>query len=413
MKYSSFLEWIDLTCRQVAAGKSSEIHIGPKCEGAFEDDRFEHPPLVRLAVALRSNTSVTHLSLTNVGIGKQGGAWLKDVLTHNKGLSFLRLEDTASAGNDGGFRTGLTQGLMNNKTLETLHLRSNKLCAVSELGLALSENNTLKELRLCHNHIDRASSLALCAGLKNNLSLQVLDLTGNSMNDKLTGDLCRGLEHHSSVTFLCLDFNDFGVSGSASIGKMLRNNTILKELHLFGNHIDQEGGRLIADSLKKNIGLRSLILSFNNLGDEGAEYLAESLTVNSTLKKLWLPANHLSNSGINAFARCLPYMAGLKQLNIGDYFDNEAAHELLQAVKVNMELKTLFMESVLYDCFETERQIDFYIRLNRAGRKILRHPNFSDQLWPHVLARANRISESYTPDVLYYLLRQKPDLFDR
>jgi Ran GTPase-activating protein (RanGAP) involved in mRNA processing and transport len=190
---------------------------------------------------------------------------------------------------------------------------------------------------------------------------------------------------------------------------------MLQDLHLFGNHIDAEGAKLLATSLQKNSRLATLILSFNDMGDVGATHLAEALTMNTSLRKLWLPANHLGSTGLRAFADRLPQMMGLQQLNIGDYFDNDAVHVLKRTIQQNMELKVLYMESVLFDDEQLEQEIDYYVRLNRAGRKLLCDPRFPAALWPKVLARADGAHnvEDNCPDVLYYLLREKPDLFER
>jgi ATP sulfurylase len=62
----------------------------------------------------------------------------------------------------------------------------------------------------------------------------------------------------------------------------------------------------------------------------------------------------LGNTGLLAFVERLPDMLGLQQLNIGDYFDNDAAQAVLQTIQRKMELRVLYMESVLYDDEVTE-----------------------------------------------------------
>ena len=411
------MDWVDETSRQV--DELGEIGVDPG-SSAFEDDCYSNAHMMRLLVSLQKNQTVYLLTLRNMVVGHRGGAWLEAVLRESPGLLALCLENTTTSvasdeqshEGDNSVAEGIARGLQYNRYLERLHLKANNITDASSLGHMLSKNNVLLELRLCHNRLDHKATHALCGGLKDNMTLQVLDLTGNGMDDYCISEVSRGLCHHSSVQFLCLDFNNFSNRGVAAIANMLQNNSILMDLHLFGNHIDAEGGRLLAQSLKKNIRLATLILSFNNLGGTGAAFISEALVVNMSLKKLWLPANHLGNTGLLAFAERLPDMQGLQQLNIGDYFDNDAAQAVLKTIQRNMELRVLYMESVLYDDEVTERHIDFYVRLNNAGRRLLCDPSFPASMWPLVLARADADfkSENRAPDVLYYLLREKPDL---
>lgn len=419
------MDWVDETSRLV--DELGEIGVDPG-SSAFADGCYTNPHMTRFRNCLQRSQSVYHLTLRNMVVGSRGGAWLEAVLRDSPGLLSLHLEDTTTIASDesddvnfdnNAVAEGIALGLQHNRYLERLHLKSNHITDASSLGRMLSKNNTLLELRLCHNRMDLTASKTLCAGLKDNMTLQVLDLTGNGMDDSCIHEVTRGLWHHSSVQFLCLDFNTFTSRGVASIATMLQYNSILMDLHLFGNHIDSEGARFLAQSLKKNIRLSTLILSFNNLGSIGASYLAEALVENRSLKKLWLPANHLGNAGIFAFAEHLPQMRGLQQLNIGDYFDNDAAAAILKTIRFNTELRVLYMESVLYDDETTDRKIDFYLRLNHAGRKLLGWsggPNCNSvplALWSSVLARADAgcSSDTGAPDVLYYLLKEKPDLF--
>lgn len=411
MRYSSFLDWISETCRKVEHGLLSEIAVDPKCGDAISDDFFENRRMKRLAEALKANKTVEVFILRNVPIGKKGCKFLKDVLMANEGLKTLVLEDTRGDGTS--MAVEVAKGLECNKTIEVLHLKANGITSegCGALGRMLSSNRVIREIRLCHNHIDRDAALAFGLGLEENTALETLDLSGNNMNDSCIKAICKGLNRHPSLCFLCFDFNNFGIKGVEAIATMLKSNSVLRNLHLFGNHIDEIGGRSLADALTHNRSLRTLILSFNDLGDVGASHLAEALQYNETLRKLWLPANHLGNEGIRAFAKFLPSMKGLKQLNVGDYFDNEGARALRESIKINTELEVLYMESVLFDDEAMERDVDFYIRLNRAGRRLFRQVDFPMSLWPGVLSRADQFNLD-GPDVLFHILREKPDLFE-
>jgi hypothetical protein len=157
--------------------------------------------------------------------------------------------------------------------------------------------------------------------------------------------------------------------------------------------------------------LTSLVLSFNDIGNVGAAALARSLERNTALTKLWLPANRLGNGAIRAFGESLPEMRGLKQLNLGDIFDNVGAMSILEGLRYNVELDTLLMESILFDDNAIAAEIELYLSANKIGRRILRDPQMSSSIWPLMFARANDHECGETPNALYYFIRQKPEVF--
>jgi len=437
MRYTAVLDWIKEKTRRVKEQECSSneetgrrVTISPGNSELFIFDGESFDYLKQPGQDLRSNQIVEELVLKNVCISTKGSRWLRDLLVNKTDLLALHLCDTtivnmtetmtmAEEKTDWSAENckptlqaiDLARGLEENETLQRLHLKSNQLGNLGPIGLMLSKNRFLTELRICHNSIDAEAAISFCQGLQDNKTLEVIDLTGNGMKDEAVELLCQGLVLNSSVRSLCLDFNNFTKRGVAAISHMLSQNSILQDLNLFGNHIDEEGGRLLACALTTTkCRLSTLHLSFNDLGDFGATYIAKALTVNTSLKKLWIAANQFGNQGFMAFAEHLPNFHGLQQLNIGDCFGNEAAFIMLQSMRSNFELQVLYMESILYDDERTEYLINFYIQLNRAGRKLLCHqPNFPAGLWANVLART---STNAKPEIIYYLLREKPELVE-
>ncbi|KAL7569957.1 hypothetical protein ACA910_008613 [Epithemia clementina (nom. ined.)] len=254
--------------------------------------------------------------------------------------------------------------------------------------------------------------------LKSNRSLKLLDLTGSSMDCEAITQLCSGLTHNRSVETLILDFNAFGEDGAIALSKMLRENTDIAELHLFGNNISPSGATVLADALAVNEGLSSLILSFNQIGDTGISAVADALIENKTLRKLWLPSNGIGCYGIKALARELPKMHGLETLHVGLLLDESSVDDLAAALKHNQYLVDLHFEQ---PCFLEEEEtpasctiIELFLRMNRKGRQYIRSKKIPPTLWPYILAqKADRSSVSEAPDILYYLLRENPDLCDQ
>jgi Ran GTPase-activating protein (RanGAP) involved in mRNA processing and transport len=401
-------EWLESTCRGLQCNDPDIRHV----EIDPGKNSFDDEAVMALSDSLRKNTVVARLVLRNVDIGKGGPMYLTPMLKNTKSIRALHLEDVRGKGH---IAVAMALSLNSMSSIETLHLKGNHvdLQSAEALGLMLTMNCSLTELRLCHNIIDPECVSSLAHGLKKNRGLKILDLLGNGLGDVAVSKIAGALACNNTLEVLCLDFNEFGSPGVQAIADMLRHNEGLEELHLFGNRIDATGARSLADALCHNKTLKILILSFNQIGDDGAAALARALTVNTSLTKIWFPSNSIGNDGLHAFGENLPRMKGLEQLHVGDFFDNQAAESLLEGLKLNMRLSVLYMESPVYDDEWMDDKLDFYLRLNKCGRSLLQAPDAPATLWPTALARANlnESAENY-PDVLYYLLREKPDLFE-
>ena len=107
-----------------------------------------------------------------------------------------------------------------------------------------------------------------------------------------------------------------------------------------------------------------------------------------------------------SLASRLASMKGLKELFVdGDMED--FAHVVLQSLESNMSLHHLWTDRTTYLIHRdrTWRQVEFFLRLNRAKRRILVEPSVPVSLWPIVLEGV-----SGDPRLIYHLLRQKPEL---
>jgi hypothetical protein len=122
-------------------------------------------------------------------------------------------------------------------------------------------------------------------------------------------------------------------------------------------------------------------------------------------------------------------MNGLESLNVGLLLDYKAEEALTRALKDNLRLSFLLMEKPVIEDTHDDRDetnvhdssgnvnaaMDFYLRLNRSGRRLLRNHGSPAGLWAHVLenasAHARRVGSSKAvPDVLYFLLREIPEV---
>ena len=421
--------WLHRVCHDVKRNDTAidevEIdHGGELCS-------FDGTDMRLLTDAMQTNRFVTSLIFRNITIDGYSAELLKAMLqSSSNSITNLQMEEIR--GGEGPIAAVLALTLNPKSSIKTLHLKGNHIDALSSraICLMLKSNRSLTELRLCHNSINVEGVSHISIGLMGNRTLRVLDLEGNALNDVSVSKISNALVHNETLAFLCLDFNGFGTFGTRAIASMLKRNRSLKELHLFGNQIDSIGASALASSLRHNATLKTLILSFNNIGNEGAKALAEALTVNHTLTHLSFPSNSIWNEGLEAFGDCLPEMKGLEQLNVGELYDTPAADALLKGLKYNTRLSALFLQlpiceeyfpesdegidgSSHHSCTTpVEDDIDFFLRLNKSGRSLLHSPTSApSSLWAEALGKANNnLSEAGVPDVLYHLIRQKPDL---
>jgi len=406
-------EWLPALCRRLNANDPSLVKI--ELSSADGHTLNDHETMT-LSDSLRKSKQVTRLSLRNIKISKRGALFLGPAIKNTTSLRTLQLEDCVDE--QGHVADVLAMALFFNRSIETLHVRGSwddPNRAVS-LGF-LMHTATLTEVRICHNQIDATLVKVIATGLKTNTSLRILDFTDNGMDDQAVAELASGLAPNSAIEFLSLDFNAFGDVGVKALADMLAVNSSITELHLFGNRVSATGAEHLAAALESNSTLQSLILSFNQIGDRGVVALAEALTVNTTLTKIWFPSNSIGFEGMQAFADHLPHMKGLEQLNVGLLLSDEAKEALVEGLKSNLNLSVLEMEQPIYEEFEDGTpgggDLDFYLRLNRSGRRLVRDAKVPSGLWADILAGTKEHArEDGAPDVLHYLLREKPELLD-
>jgi hypothetical protein len=406
----SFEEWFYRVCEAVHRNDPSIEELEIDCG---ESSQFDDTDMMALRDAMRENTRVSHLVIRNMAIDGCTAQHFHPMLVNTKSILSLRLEEIRG---EGPMAAALALSHNPVSSIRSLHLEGNAIDVhtAQALGLMLKSNRTLEELRLCHSAITSEGVSSLSLGLMGIRSLKLLDLSGNGLDDVAVSKISNSLVHNETVDVLRLDFNEVGSFGAQAIASMLRRNRHLKELHLFGNQVGVEGAIGLADALEHNSSLKSLILSFNNIGDKGAVALANSMKCNHSLTKLSLASNGVGKQGLKAFGKCLPEMKGLEQLDAGDFYDTVAAEAVLEGLKGNTRLSELYFQSPISECLgssSVELELDFYIRLNKSGRSLLHSPDSPSSAWPTALAKASvNHSDLGSPDVLYFLLRQKPDL---
>ena len=273
------------------------------------------PSFSTLFLALRANTSLTSLGLSEKFIGDEGANSLSEALRVNTSLACLNLFEN-SIGSEGA--NALSEALRVNTSLTFLHLRN--------------------------NDVGDEGAYSLSEALKVNTSLIFLDLSLNFIGDEGANSLSEALKVNTSLTFLSLWSNCIGGEGANFLSEALKVNTSLTSLNLWNNSIGAEGADSLSEALKENTSLTSLILWKNSIGDEGANSLSEALRVNSSLTSLDLRENFIGDEGANSLSEALNENSSLTYLDLRENpIGDEGVNSRFEASRVNTSLTSLYL----------------------------------------------------------------------
>ncbi|NXG59084.1 LR74A protein, partial [Hemiprocne comata] len=232
--------------------------------------------------------------------------------------------------------------LVSNTTITHLELEDNCILAEGAICIAemLRENSSLQELNISNNHLDTAGAEAIASLLLDNMSrLHVLKLSGGLYAPKQSYCLCTfvSLQGNYQVKELDLSHNEFSEKGGQLLGQMLASNTILEILDLSWNHLRRKGTEALGKGLRGNDALKILNLSWNGIGNEGALALGEALRVNNMLVHLDISNNQINDEGANKLCRGLEVNGKLKILKMASNpLTMEGATALVMSVRKNM-----------------------------------------------------------------------------
>ncbi|CAH3171592.1 unnamed protein product, partial [Porites lobata] len=257
----------------------------------------------------------------------------------------------------------LANGLKQNCTLQYLDLSDNVDSdpVAVELASALESSSSLTHLDLSHtylsfNEIREVGAASLGEALQTNCSLSHLYLSGNAIGDSGTASLGEGLKSNCTLTRLYLTENEIGDPGAEALGEAMQSNRNLTHLNLYTNAIGDIGAAALASALKSSgIQLTHLDLAVNEISCVGAEALAKALESNSSLKGLDLEDNAIGSSGASSFGKALRSNRTLTHLIVtsNDITESGAA-ELVDALLINNSLIYLNAEHNAISSLEAE-----------------------------------------------------------
>ncbi|NXY69054.1 LR74A protein, partial [Glareola pratincola] len=231
--------------------------------------------------------------------------------------------------------------LVSNTTITHLELEDNCILAEGAICIAemLQENSSLQKLNISNNHLDTAGAKAIASLLLDNMSnLHALQLSGGLYLSRRSHCLCTfvSLQGNYQVKEMDLSHNEFSEKGGQLLGQMLASNTTLKILDLSWNHLWRKGTEALGRGLRGNGALKILNLSWNGIGNEGALALGEALKVNKVLVHLDISNNQINNEGAKKLCRGLKVNGNLKILKMANNpLTVEGATEVVMSIRKN------------------------------------------------------------------------------
>jgi Ran GTPase-activating protein (RanGAP) involved in mRNA processing and transport len=356
--------------------------------------------------SLLRNETARVLTVKNVQFSLKAGRYVEKMLLKSKNLRTLNFCNV-SIQDENCF---LPESLSKNTTMQELRIDNCKLsperCA--DLGKLIRTSQSLKVLNLSNLNLGKAAIEIAKALESNSGSLCHLEMSDNRMDSETISSLLKSLQR--STTLISLRLNRSGISSknAGDLADLLATNKHLQALSLCDNSLNGASIRIMAEQgLGHNETLQTLFLSHNPIGDEGAISLTNFLMENTVLQSLVLVDCEIWRQGCRYLAQGLAKMRGLRQLTVdGGELENQVEH-VLASVKTNMSLVNLLTDRmhILTQTNDQWKEVAFYLRLNRAKRRVLIEKHTPLPLLPRILEESNQ-----NPDALFYLIHHMPQI---
>ncbi|EAR85780.1 hypothetical protein TTHERM_00312620 (macronuclear) [Tetrahymena thermophila SB210] len=278
------------------------------------DSKVEYMPdqAVKFIEKIKKNCAKRQFILKECGLGIDSAHVLGNIIISNN--HFVRLNFQKNILSNTG-AVIVSEALKYNFNIIHLDLSSNN---ISPEGFqiffeSLLGNQSLISLDIsCKEGLNRnklglQGSRALEAFLKQNKTLQILNISGTSMTED--GSICvlNGLQGNKSIVSIDFSCNELNSAFMQEAVLKLCNSNII-ELNMANNQIGDPG----IESMSQMVGVNSKFYKFqsinlnnNQITSSGVSRFFEAMHHNQTLKKIYLDQNNFYGSSINAILNYL------------------------------------------------------------------------------------------------------------
>mmetsp|Transcript_1227 Transcript_1227/g.1869 ORF Transcript_1227/g.1869 Transcript_1227/m.1869 type:complete len:830 (-) Transcript_1227:231-2720(-) len=218
---------------------------------------------------------------------------------------------------------------------------------------AIRAGCSLSKLHLTGNRLGSAGVTAITSAileneLQQNGGVEELFLGGTSMGPGGCHAVARMLERSSSLQVISLancGITDEEVAVIAASIKENRNELPLQSLQLSFNSITCKGLDSLTNALWGSKTLRELMLDNNQIGERGGHQLANILPHIHTLEVLDVGFNSIKSSGMRTLMKVVAETQHLLSLSVsGNPIDCTAAKSVAYAMAYNQSLKSIFLD---------------------------------------------------------------------
>ncbi|ESP02588.1 hypothetical protein LOTGIDRAFT_171908 [Lottia gigantea] len=208
-----------------------------------------------------------------------------------------------------------------------------------------------------HLHQSLPSTINLTKLLNNLTNLKVLDLSHNNMGPQAFRAVCLAMSNNMTIISLNLSDNRADTDSAACIGMMLKENKTLQYLDVSGNNLGKDYfSRCVGPALKTNSSL--LTLRAESIGSVDMKLLLESLQENNSLEDFNISNNQITDRTCigKYLAVCLQQKSSTKlySINISNCNMNpDGIKLLLQGLQGNITLTHLNMSGNEFGSLQT------------------------------------------------------------
>lgn len=173
---------------------------------------------------------------------------------------------------------------------------------------------------------------------KHKNKILILDLMDNTLDEQQLEYLSHFLENNSHLKELCLNGNQ--LSSYTFLGEPLKGCVSLEVLDLIENKIDDTGALALTTAIPHLACLKKIFLQQNQINDDGILAIADSLKnlSNSFLKKMNVKQNHASEKAINYLKEQL--RNSIKRKSCLDERNSEEKAEVKKRIKLDDSQKS-------------------------------------------------------------------------